>query len=476
MRRLPWGVLCPTIAGLFGFSATLHLFYPGFMSWDSTSQFEQAVTGEINNAHPPIMVYLWASTNRVFYGPAGMLAVQSAAYWAGLVLVACYAARRAAWRAVLVLGIGFFPPLFGILPTLWKDSGSLAALLLASGLILHAHRRRAATPAWLALPFVFYAFAVRFNNALTILPLLWPLSEALVLSRKTIWRGRRHALVCSGVFLGLLSAMLALTLAVNTVGVRRYAYFVAVPLWDLAQISLDTNQLLVPAVAITRPGLDLRRLRWISRPYRCDYRRISRDGRMAQDIEWTHLSQREAREIVGHWLGAIVDHPRAYLGHRWRVAEAALFDPTFGTPRRTAAALVFGEQRLESIRTFALPFEFHARPGHASVKRVLAFCAGTILCRPWLYLLIATAWCILGWRARSEEVRLAGSLASSGLLSVIPLAVIAPSTDFRYFVWLVAAAVIASVIAIARRARAEYVGRPGLEPGTNGLKARCSTS
>jgi hypothetical protein len=137
-----------------------------------------------------------------------------------------------------------------------------------------------------------------------------------------------------------------------------------------------------------------------------------------------------------------------------RVARAALFDPTLGTPRRTAAALIFGEQRLESIKTFALPFKFYARPGYASVKRVFAFCADSILCRPWLYLLIATAWCMLGWRARNEELRLAGSLASSGLLSVIPLAVIAPSTDFRYFAWLVATAVIASVIVIARRRNA----------------------
>jgi len=453
-RRIHWGVLSPSLAGLFGFSATLYLFYPGFMSWDSTWQFKQAVTGEINNAHPPIMVYLWAATNRVLYGPAGMLALQSAAYWTGIVLVACYAARRAAWRALLVLGVGFFPPSFGILPTVWKDSGALGALLMMSGLMLHAHRRHAATRAGLALPFAFYAFAVRFNNALTILPLLWRISEAVVQSRTVSWGGRRPWLVCSGIFLGLLSVMLSLTLAVNTFGVRRYPYFVAVPLWDLAQISLETNQLLVPAAAITRPGLDLRRLRWISRPYRCDYRRVPREGRSAQDIEWTHLSPKEAREIVGQWLEAIVDHPHAYLRHRMRVAKAALFDPTFGTPRRTAAALIFGEQRLESIQGFALPFAFYPRPGYASVKRVLAFCAETVLCRPWLYLLIASAWCILGWRSRSEAVRLAGSLASSGLLSVIPLAVIAPSTDFRYFVWLVASAVIATVIAIAGLANA----------------------
>ena len=463
-RRVPWGVLSPSLAGLFGFSATLYLFYPGFMVWDSTWQLQQAVTGEVNNAHPPIMVYLWVATNRVLYGPAGMLAVQSAAYWTGLVLVACYAARRAAWRALLVLGVGFFPPLFGILATVWKDSGALAALLMVSGLLLHAYRRREATLAWLALPFAFYAFGVRFNNPLTILPLLWRISEAVVLSRNA-WGGRSPALVCSGIFLGLISAMLALTVAVNTVGVRRYAHFVAVPLWDLAQISLETNEMLVPAAAITRPDLDLRRLRAISRPYRCDYRRVWREGKMRQDIEWTHLGQKEAREIVIHWLEAIVDHPGAYLRHRMRVTKAALLDPTLGTPRRTAAALIFGEQRLESIKTFALPFEFHARPGYASVKRVFAFCAGTILCRPWLYLLIATAWCILGWRARSEEMRLAGSLASSGLLSVIPLVVVAPSTDFRYSVWLVATAVIASVIAIARRRRAGSLPSPAAADG-----------
>src|SRR3990172_9327868 len=92
-RTISWIDLSPSLAGVFGFAVTLYLFYPGFMNWDSAWQFEQAVTEDVNNAHPPIMMHLWALTNRVLYGPAGMLAMQSAGYWGGLVLTAHYAVR-----------------------------------------------------------------------------------------------------------------------------------------------------------------------------------------------------------------------------------------------------------------------------------------------------------------------------------------------------------------------------------------------
>jgi hypothetical protein len=434
----------PLLAGLLGFAGTLYLFLPGFTYSDSVRQFQQVVTGQIDNAHPPIMVYVWAAANRLVYGPAGMLALQDAGYWAGLVLVALRAFRGAGARMAFVLGLGLLPPLFGTLATVWKDSQALAALLLASGLAAHAVRRRASWSVGAALLLVFYALALRFNNVLTVVPLVWLLAEPL----STAPMARRLAGALgpvrrrSAVFAALSAAMLSATCAIDTLGVKRVHYVAAVPLWDLAQISLARGELLVPRSAITNPQLDLARLEWISRPYRCDYRSVRVDGQLTQDIGWQHLTGAEARAILWTWLRAIVAHPREYLAHRLRVSRMLLFGG------RPAFRHVVG-----ATEGFTNPFTFEVRPGYPTVQTVLRRCVGTPVCLPWPYAVLATAVLLACLRRRGDDCRLARAIAASGLLSVAPLVVIAPSTDLRYSVWLIAAAPIAAALALPERFR-----------------------
>jgi hypothetical protein len=420
--------LLPWLAGLFGFAATLYLFYPGFMIWDSTWQLEQVITGDVVNAHPPVMVYLWGLAHRIHAGPGGMLALQSAGYWLGLGLCVGAVVRSPAWRVALLLALGFFPPVFGIVASVLKDSGALAALLMGFGLLLQA-RRRGRWLAAAAVPFSFYALAVRFNNVLTVFPLLWLLSDALLPARSRVRR--------AGAFAGLLVAMLAGTFALNTLGVERRAYYAAVPLWDLAWISIRTQQLLVPSVAITNPDLDLARLEKIVRPFRCDYMRVYDiyTGEASQDIEYTQLSGEEANEIIAAWLGGMVRHPFAYASHRLRVAQRLFFEPD----------PVF-VHLMQNKASYPLPFRFSERPGYREWKRVFEASAKSILCRPWIYTVIAGLVWALSWRGRSDGARFARAVAASGLLSVLPLLALAPSADFRYAVWLVAAAPLSALL------------------------------
>jgi hypothetical protein len=287
---------------------------------------------------------------------------------------------------------------------------------------------------------------VRFPNGLAVLPLLWPISQSLLPAR--VREGRGTAPLRAGAFVALLVTLAFLTLAVSLVGVRRVAYFTCVPLWDLAQISLRTNELLVPKAAITLPQLDLARLEWISRENRCDYRRVLWEGRKTQAIGWTHLTAAEAREVVARWLEAIAAHPRAYLDHRLRVTARMLFLTDLGTHGRLASKVVFGGHQLAATEAFEHAIVFSERPGYPLVERLFQRCAESLLCRPWPYLLVAIAVFASGLRRPGAHARFARTLAASGLLSVAPLPVIAPSTDFRYAVWLVAAALIGAVFAL----------------------------
>src|SRR5512133_3051233 len=43
-----------------GFATVLGAFYPGLMSPDSMHQLHQALTGQFESGHPPIMAWTWS--------------------------------------------------------------------------------------------------------------------------------------------------------------------------------------------------------------------------------------------------------------------------------------------------------------------------------------------------------------------------------------------------------------------------------
>ena len=91
-------------------------------------------------------------------------------------------------------------------------------------------------------------------------------------------------------------------------------------------------------------------------------------------------------------------------------------------------------------------FEFSPRPGWGAFEWLLGVCANSFLCWPWVYGLLACGVWGTAWRNGSEQARLAGAVAGSGLLSVLPLFVLAPSIDYRYSLWLVAAALFSAAL------------------------------
>src|SRR5262245_61346782 len=124
-------------------------------------------------------------------------------------------------------------------------------------------------------------------------------------------------------------------------------------------------------------------------------------------------------------------HPETYASHRWRISRRLFADPALKL-----------YHHMESIPSFRLPFRFERRPGYKAFHRWLEEASRTVLFEPWLYLLLAVAALFGSVATPGAEVRLARAVVSSGLLSVSHLPVTAPSTDFRYSIWLIAAALI----------------------------------
>ena len=71
-------------ASLTGASLAILSFYPGYMSYDSLAQLAQARLGIYHDWHPPLMGWIWGILDRGIPGPAGMLLLHNAIFWAGL--------------------------------------------------------------------------------------------------------------------------------------------------------------------------------------------------------------------------------------------------------------------------------------------------------------------------------------------------------------------------------------------------------
>mgnify|MGYP000391599521 CR=1 FL=1 len=124
-----------TVAVLVGISVTAATFYPGYMSPDSVRQLKQARSASYDDWHPPIMALVWGILDSVIPGPVGMLVFHNILFWSGLGLTISLVAPRSLLAPVLVLAVGFFPSVFALLSTIWKDVGMASALLLAFSLL-----------------------------------------------------------------------------------------------------------------------------------------------------------------------------------------------------------------------------------------------------------------------------------------------------------------------------------------------------
>ena len=200
--------LCLLLVIIAGLLTTVIVFAPGYMSPDSVDQLAQGRSGRYGDWFPPVMSWLWGRLDRAVPGPLGMLVFHNLLFWSGLGLWVALVAPR--WslivKCLMLLVIGFFPPIFLLLSTIWKDVGMAAAFLFASALLLYAERRRSLASLVLSLPALWYGVAVRHNAAIAALPLtLYAgfIGLTLLAPRPARTNGRRTAaIVISG--LGLL--------------------------------------------------------------------------------------------------------------------------------------------------------------------------------------------------------------------------------------------------------------------------------
>jgi hypothetical protein len=438
--------LVPLAAGFAAFAVCVAVLFPGWMSYDSSHQFWQVRTGEFTNLSPVVMTALWSAVHALVPRPSALFLLHLAAYWSGIVLLAFALWRGALARTCFILGTGFVPPAIVILGHLWTDASLIAALSLAFGLTVAGLVRRQRWSLALALPAILYAGAVRHNSLLAIVPLAALWAHAWLQAGE---RGRAAAPArrtkLAGVALLVVFASFAGGRLLDQALVReRVSTWALLVLWDLAGMSLQSQQLLIPEVART-PETNLLNLRDRFSPFAC-VPLFTGPGRVRHGLEGEQFDAGELAVLRRAWLQAIVAHPGSYLRHRMAVAKRL-----FGSYRGHAEGLFFVPEWV-AFRDNP-PGEAVLTGWGARLAEGVRRTRGWVIYTPALHLAIALAATALGWRRRDEPAgQVALALAGSGLFLVLPLIVAAPGTELRYSGWLYTSSVAGLAACFARPA------------------------
>jgi putative flippase GtrA len=440
-------------------AGTVLVFSPGYMSYDTLYQLEQALgQAPLSDWHPPAMSLAWRGLIAVTGTPATMAVLQAVVLWGAL-----WAVARCVWAttgrrgaAFAVLGVGLFPPVLTFAGVVWKDVHMAFALLVACAAALAGWRlppeRVAARRALFAVGLVFlvYAVLVRKNAVFAVLPVFVLL--VLALRRRTARRGRLWVTASAALALGVLAP----TVVISTVAKP-------VPTSQVSQIMLDDllHVLSPQELRGAHVAPDLRR-HLVSAAKSCD-----RIGSLSNSY-WTCYGRgahgpftavAHTRGIRAVWLRQMPRHPAGYAGYRLQLFTDFLFASRQPFQRGVLAndlGLHVAHPRLEAaLRTYVegtardLPFLFDA----------------------WFWLAAAVA---LGVRPGRGPFRTAvRALGISSALYVVGYLPILPATDFRYVYWPVLACTLAAVLAVAGRRR---ISPSGAAAGTAAPPAASSSA
>lgn len=426
--------------------------YPGYMSWDSAYQWWQARHGQFEATHPPLMAMLWQLTDRVIPGPGGMFLVQQAMLWLALGGFAAALPCRAGYRVLVVLALGFWPPVFGVSAYLWKDVWTLGAFAMAAALLAAELGRPSRLRLASALALLALACSFRHNAITGAVPLvLWAIHRWPGPGTRPAWRTTLMALAASAVVWSA-AKLPELDPRVKPVD----SVWSVVTLWDAAAVSIREGRLVYPPELVD-PSLTVAEL---SESF-VDYSNgtVFLSGKLNHSFDGPYSPQeRDALRRLAWELPT--RHAASYFRHRLRVSEML-----FGWDR---AGLPDGQVFWPILHGYGdnPPIEVERSPLQVRVARGLVGIVDTPWFAGWIYLVVSVLVLGLGWCRRASPLAgLAAALAASALCYALPLALASGSSEFRYMVWPVLACLMAVVLLALSAALADGIGRQPLASG-----------
>jgi hypothetical protein len=428
--------LTPRQITLAGWLAFMLYAFPGYMSYDSIYQLQEARWNYFSDGHPPVMAMLWQKLDQLIAGPLLMLVLQSTCFLAGAYMIyrTRMQARGAALAAVLTL---CFPPIAAFMAVIWKDSQMVAFLVLGLGSLTSSSRRMQL----IGLVAMALGTAMRHNALAMTLPLVGLL---FVWNPDHRW-WKRYAIALVAWVAVTMSARVASNALTDN---HRYLWTNSIAMCDITATLRYTSE--------TIPDDELREMLSGARIWPDgNLHEVARRGDEEQDFVvaiWDSAyrmfaiprNEAERDAIVRAWKRIVLTHPHEFLTYRWK-----LFQRVVQLKGDTGESPIYNWfTDIQDVYGSAGRIDHDARPSKLQdvLRDAMHWLGETPLFRISVYLALALLllpFCI--------GDRLAFALIGSGLASEALLFLIAPTTDWRYSCWLIVSVTFAAVLIIARR-------------------------
>ncbi len=400
----------------------LLLFWPGVPLFDTLYQYNQILSGDYDDWHPPVMARLWSVLLHVWRGTEPMFVLQLGLFWIGLGLLAAGCARRRhPWAGWVVLAVGASSFLSCWMAAVLKDGQMAAGLTAAAGIVGWYRLSERPLPIWaaaIAVLLLLYALLLRANAVFAVVPLALALAGWFRL--RALWK--RAAVALAAVLL-----IIVLTPAVNRglLGASRSGVENSLLIYDIDGTAIRAGGDVAGVPAAT----------WARMRAKGCYHADQWDRFGAPDCipDPRLTAEPETAPLYRLWAETILHHPLAYAEHRLAHFNATmrLFVPAnlpvamspvdpesnkLGLGRTPSGA----EQAFWSVGAVwtALP------PGWPAF---------------WLALAIA-ALCPAVLAPRGAERDLALALLLSSVCGGLSYAVVSVASDLRYHLWTIIAA------------------------------------
>jgi hypothetical protein len=408
--------------------ANLAIWFPGESGPDSESQFAQAVAGQLDDWHPPIMAWLWSIFRLLADGAAPMFCFQVVLYWLGFGLIAITLARAgrtlAAWA---MLGVALLPPLLRLNVVLLKDVGMAVTFLSAFAALFWYRMQDREVPAAVAaisLVLLFYGALVRANAVFAVAPLF-------VYMVRPQWLGRPWRLLAVSIPVALALVPAANLFNHRVLRAEPLGVIRSLQTFDITGIAFYSDDLTVfgPDNSFTREEVTgcYEPWGWDSLSPWGECRFFWNRLAVSRDLQGV-IENLDARSVMGAepnpdlldlWVAAIIRHPLAYVTHRLANFSSEMTAPPF---------LNF------NAKMMAPPY------------RVLY----DVVTAPALWLAIGAGWLVQLASARSLRRSTSTDAALALVLSSLPYSfaylIIGVATESRYLFWSLIAIFAALVI------------------------------
>ena len=419
----PWQTALIIAVTAAGFGLTLHVFYPGVMTYDARYVYEDIAKGFYGDWQSPAMTSLWSMIDPIAPNPGSMFLLMATLYWLAFGILALAIARRSLWLALALPLLALSPPAFVFVGIIWRDVLFANTWLLAAALAFAAAGQggKVRVPLQIVALVLLAAGVLLRPNALLAAPIL---SAYILWPSGFSWRRTAIIYVPAAVALYALVHLFYY----GVLGATRQHPLHSILVFDLGGITHFTKLNQFP-VAWSPAETDLL------------------TERCYQPTEWNIYWQHRCRfvmvrlesekifgspALVDAWARAVVHNPIAYLRHRAGFMSTFLAGANF--------TMWTFELHDPSKPVFTDNSAFMAlKAMHDALKPTPLFRAGG-------WLLFNVLACGLAWRRRDTPAgAFAFGVCGSAAVYMLTFFAVGVASDFRYAYWAVLSALTGAV-------------------------------